>query len=47
MLKVKKAVRNPKNKSQDNDLMDLQIHKKFDKKICILMIKKRKKKRKQ
>ena len=24
MLKVKKAVRNPKNKSQDNDLMDLQ-----------------------
>ena len=47
MLKVKKAVRNPKNKSQDNDLMDLQNDIKSSIKNLYINDKKKKKKRKQ
>ena len=43
MLKVKKTIRNPKNKSQDDDLSELQNDIKNSIKIYILPIKKRKK----
>ena len=43
MLKAKKTIRNPKNKSQNNDLTELQNHiKNLIKKIYILAIRKRK-----
>ena len=40
MLKVKKTIRNPKNKSQDDNLTELQNDIKNSIKIYILVIKK-------
>ena len=42
MLKVKKTIRNPKNKSQNNNLTELQNDIKNSIKIYILAIKRRK-----
>ena len=42
MLKVKKTIRNPKNKSQDDNLTELQNDIKNSIKIYILVIKRRK-----
>ena len=42
MLKVKKTIRNPKNKSQDDNLTELQNDIKHSIKIYILVIKRRK-----
>ena len=43
MLKIKKTIRNPKNKSQDDNVTELQNDIKNSIKIYILVIKKPKK----